>query len=139
MPQPTDQELEFLRKYIADNRWQTAKSGPAHEYNIRTWPETNDADFWAFAILVRACGTPGKFYSRTFLYLTLDDHKYWTMGESLPETTVLNRAAPGGYFGKQDAPSWHEHILNTNPMFGALPIATSESEGPRRDSLRYTL
>ena len=87
------------RSYIAEVRWQFAKTMPQwpHEYTVRTWrPELNN-DFERFARFIREHGvvkpwprdSPRPRYHNT--YYELDGWSYWTMGEPLADTEVINR------------------------------------------------
>lgn len=81
----------WMRSYRDDCRWQAAKSSPPHEYTIRAWRPEADEDFVRAAAGIREFGYEQSFYGNTYTYFDLDGLKYWTMGESLAETTVLNR------------------------------------------------
>ena len=81
----------WMRSFRDGCRWQAAKSGPPHEYTIRKWrPEARD-DFERVAAGIREFGYEQAFYRNTYIYFNLDGLKYWTMGDALAETTVLNR------------------------------------------------
>lgn len=86
-----DEFVVWFRHYRDQCRWQAAKSGPPHEYTIRKWRREADDDFERAAIGIREFGYPQAFYQSTFVYFDLDGFKYWTMGDPIPETTVLNR------------------------------------------------
>jgi hypothetical protein len=88
------------RVYIGSVRWQFAKTMPQwpHEYTVRGWrPELSD-QFSAFAAFIRADGvvkpwpadSPSPRYHHT--YLAIDGWEYWTMGEAIADTEVINRA-----------------------------------------------
>jgi hypothetical protein len=81
----------WMRSYRDSCRWQTAKSGPHHEYTIREWRPEADEDFEKAAAGIREFGYSQDFYQNTYIYFGLDGLKYWTMGETLARTTVLNR------------------------------------------------
>jgi len=99
---PRPFEVDDARAFIAKVRWQFAKTMPRwpHEYTVRDWRTDLDADFEAFATLIRMMGTvkPWPRTSRTpkyrHSYLTIDGFEYWTMGALISETTVINRAVP---------------------------------------------
>ena len=40
---------------------------------------------------IRSQGYEGKFYEKTFTYYDYAEMVYWTMGEPLGETTIINR------------------------------------------------
>jgi hypothetical protein len=88
------------RAYIAEVRWQFAKTMPQwpHEYTVRTWRPELEREFVEFVVLIRREGAV-KAWPRDaarpryhHAYLALDGWEYCTMGEPIPETTVINRA-----------------------------------------------
>lgn len=81
----------WMRSYRDDCRWQAAKAGPPHEYTVRDWRPEADEEFVRAAAGIREFGYEQSFYGNTYTYFDLDGLKYWTMGEPLAETTVLNR------------------------------------------------
>lgn len=88
-------ELQRVRSYIGKVYWKTAKtyakSWP-HEYTIRWWRPELDEEFVFVVLYIREHGIEERFYSRKHIYLYLDGLKYWTMGDPLERTWVLNRA-----------------------------------------------
>ena len=92
--------VEDARAYIADVRWQFARTMPQwpHEYTVREWRPDREQDFLEFVALIRRDGTvkpwprdaPSPRYR--LAYLTVDRWEYWTMGAPVAETTVINRA-----------------------------------------------
>jgi len=86
------------RDYIASVRWQFASTMPQwpHEYTVRHWRLDLDAEFAGFVDLIHREGTVKPWptirprYHHT--YLDLGAWEYWTMGEPVLETTVINRA-----------------------------------------------
>lgn len=91
---------EDVRAYIDMVRWQFAKTMPhwPHEYTVRRWTPEFDREFEAFVQLIRNTGVvkpwprtpPTPKYHHTYLSVGL--WEYWTMGEPVAETTVINRA-----------------------------------------------
>ena len=89
-------------EYVTAVRWQFAKTMPQwpHEYTVRAWRPELVREFEAFARLIRELGVVKPWpreavrprYRHT--YLLLGTWEYWTMGEPLAETTVINRARP---------------------------------------------
>ena len=92
--------LAQARDFIAAARWQFARTMPQwpHEYTVRQWHPELEPDFFAFAALIRSAGVVKPWppdaatprYRHT--YLEVDAWEYWTMGEPIPDTTVINRA-----------------------------------------------
>ena len=92
------------RAYIAEVRWQFAKTMPQwpHEYTVRKWRSDLEHEFSEFVVLIRSDGIVKPWprdaakprYRHT--YLELDGWEYWTMGAPVPKTTVINRGLPHG-------------------------------------------
>jgi len=86
--------------YIAKVRWQFAKTMPQwpHEYTVREWREDLQPEFFGLVLLIRREGVVKPWppeaaeprYRHT--YLEVGGWEYWTMGEPISETTVINRA-----------------------------------------------
>jgi hypothetical protein len=95
-----DFTVDDARGYIADVRWQYAKTMPEwpHEYTVRDWRPDREHEFFEFVMLTRQHGEVKPWprdaqkprYRLT--YLSLDGWESWTMGAPIPETTVINRA-----------------------------------------------
>lgn len=91
------------RPFIADVRWQFAKTMPQwpHEYTVREWRPDVEQEFFDFVALIRRDGIVKPWprdaasprYHHT--YLELDGWEYWSMGEPIPETVLINRARLG--------------------------------------------
>jgi len=87
--------MDFARKYISSVRWIFAKTYAAtapHEYTLRKEKPGLDADFVSFVKLIRVKGYDAKFWDKTHRYLDIDGHQYWTMGDPLEDTILINRA-----------------------------------------------
>lgn len=87
--------LESARKYISSVKWifakTYAKTAP-HEYALRKEKPELDAEFVSFVMLIRAEGYDEKFWDQNHRYLDIDGHKYWTMGDAIKDTILINRA-----------------------------------------------
>jgi len=92
--------LTWFREYRDLCRWQTAKSGPPHQYTIKGWRPDREREFIQAVKIIRALGKPERFWKQTFIYLYIDGLKYWTMGAPVNETTVLNRAEDQTFYGQ---------------------------------------
>lgn len=127
-----DNELAFCRQWVSTHRWQTAKSMPTipHEYSIRNWGkgEEFDRDFMRFMLNVHAYGVVKNFNRRRFVYLFLDDKKYWldswVSNVWTDHRAIVNRSAHVSY-GNQT-------ISDPNP---ALPIDPFDRVAPRYDEM----
>lgn len=64
-----------------------------HEYTLRErWVESTGLAFDDAVLIVRNHGYPEQFGKRIFVYLNVGEWKYWTMGNPIDQTKVLNRA-----------------------------------------------
>ena len=80
-----------ILNFINTSTWTFAKTMPQwpHYYIVRN--TQNEKDFVALVEYIRGNGKPGPFLDKTYIYLELDGWKYWTMGNPIIETTVINR------------------------------------------------
>jgi hypothetical protein len=92
-------EQEFMRAFIAARKWRLAKDR-LHSYTVREW-SINNIDFDEFVILLRQYGHPENFYNSTYIYWALGDKKYWTMGDTLSGTIIINMAPVDQFMGRQ--------------------------------------
>jgi hypothetical protein len=86
---------EDMREFIASVRWQFAKTMAdiPHEYTVKFWLDKPGLEmFYRVVIHIRHHGYDEKFGRKTFRYYDLDGFKYWTMGNSLHVTKLINRA-----------------------------------------------
>lgn len=83
---------EKIKDLILGWSWTFAKTMPqcSHWYVVRS-PE-NEESFIEFVEHIRVHGVEEKFGKDSYLYLYLGEYKYWTMGNPVPETTIINRA-----------------------------------------------
>lgn len=87
-------DLAAVEAYIASVRWQNAKTFEKfapHEYTIRKWAPELEEMFEAVVVFIREHGYTQKWHGRSFTYLDVGPYKYWTMGDPVKETVVLNR------------------------------------------------
>lgn len=86
----TDEEI---RQFIGDHEWVFAKTMPQipHSYTLRRKAK-RDEDFSSFVQEIRFRGVVRQFGQRSFTYLDFDGWTYWTMGEPVENTTLINRA-----------------------------------------------
>jgi hypothetical protein len=109
--------VDEARAYIAKVRWQFAKTMPQwpHEYTVLQWRQDLEPEFRLFVALIRTVGvikpwprdSSNPRYHHT--YLELDQWEYWTMGEPVEETALINRASlPGVGLGVDVLPARQE-------------------------------
>lgn len=84
-----------IKSFIDRNNWKEAKTykqTAPHEYLV--FDELSNKDkviFIDFVIHIRKNGIKERFWRTFFIYYYLDGYKYWTMGNPIEETTILNR------------------------------------------------
>ena len=80
-----------LRDFIDTAEWTFAKTMPEwpHEYLVRG--RVDRALFEDLVRHIRQHGFDGRFYQRVLTYFAEDGLLYWTMGEPIEETTIINR------------------------------------------------
>lgn len=86
--------LILIREYIDSVHWKFAKSyskTAPHEYTVRSWNPDLENEFLFFVKFIRKYGYREKWGSRYYTYLEVDGLKYWTMGDPLEVTIILNR------------------------------------------------
>jgi hypothetical protein len=87
------EDLDRLRQFIARSRWIFARTMPQwpHEYTLRR--EADDNEFLWVVVYIREHGYDERFgKSASYIRLNVDGHKYWTQGDTLEGTILINRA-----------------------------------------------
>lgn len=86
--------FDKLREMIARCKWTFAKTMPfaPHEYIVRDKCPLTEDEFVFFVNMQRQLGVKERWGKYNNSYLYIDDYKYWTMGASIEETKVINRA-----------------------------------------------
>jgi len=81
-----------LKEFIDGITWTYAKTMPEwpHFYIVRSKVDENL--FVKLIEHIRQYGYQGKFYNETYTYFEEDGLIYWTMGNPVFETTIINRA-----------------------------------------------
>lgn len=86
--------MDKFREFINKQDWVFAKSYAnfaPHEYIVRRMIEGNDQEFIDAVIYIRENGIPMYFWKKKYIYLPLDGMLYWTMGDPIEETELINR------------------------------------------------
>ena len=81
-----------LRKFIDESTWIFAKIYAAiwpHEYIVRE--KVDETLFVELSKHIRSHGYAGKFYKMDLIYFDHANKVYWTMGDMVSETTIINR------------------------------------------------
>lgn len=83
----------YARSLIARVKWTWAKTYVAipHEYIVRDSCGLTDDEFEYLVHAQREHGIPEQWHKYNFPYLYIDGYKYWTMGDAIENTTVINR------------------------------------------------
>jgi len=89
---------DALRKFIKSSQWTFAKTMPdwPHEYIVRE--RVDRVLFEALVRHIRQHGFEGHFYQRVLTYFAEDGLLYWTMGEPIEETIIINRCKEEGSY-----------------------------------------
>ena len=80
-----------LRTHVDTQHWAFAKTMPEwpDEYIVRDG--VDEELFERLVVHIRKHGRKGRFYEKTLIYYEEANLVYWTMGEPLSETTIVNR------------------------------------------------
>ena len=111
---PPESELQDFRSYISRYEWRVAKTFEnfsPHQYilNFPCWKikedkkcngeseacvvcKRNRAEFEKWVLFIRKYGERCKMLKTTYTVLRVDDRHFWSMGDPLETTWVLNRA-----------------------------------------------
>jgi hypothetical protein len=83
---------EELKGFINGEKWIFAKTYAEtwpHHYIIRD--RVDEELFKKLVEHIRRFGYEGPFYNKKYIYFEEDEYVYWTMGEPIEETTIINR------------------------------------------------
>jgi hypothetical protein len=64
---------------------------PALVHGPATPPAPEDPDFETMVRLIHRNGRVRNWHGRPYTYLRVDEWDYWTMGEPVNETVIINR------------------------------------------------
>lgn len=91
--QMTEQELERCRDYIRNVYWHFARTAARHNphwYTMRRWNPEREPDFVWFAEFIRRVGYEETYNKKPYVVLSVDSRIFWTMGNPIYETTLIN-------------------------------------------------
>ncbi len=80
-----------IKVFLTQVKWTYARTMPdwPHEYIVRT--KVDESLFVEMVQHIREHGYQGFFYKRPITYFDEDGMTYWTMGEPLDQTVIINR------------------------------------------------
>lgn len=83
----------YVRKLINQVKWTWAKTYVTvpHEYIVRGRCGLTNVEFEYLVHAQREYGIPEQWHKYNFPYLYIDGYKYWTMGDAVENTTIINR------------------------------------------------
>lgn len=92
----------YARSLIARVHWTWAKTYVAvpHEYIVRGRCGLTDQEFEYLIHAQREHGILEQWHKYNFPYLYIDGYKYWTMGDAIEKTTIINRQKVFSEFDK---------------------------------------
>jgi hypothetical protein len=105
---------EEMLKFVSNFNWTFAKTYAdrcPHEYIIKT--KIDSVFFSAFEDIVdyiRKEGFDANFFQNSYKYYILGENYYWTMGEPIKDTIVLNRAKLSDYKLVDNSWEWKKPI-----------------------------
>lgn len=90
-----------IRQFIkrCDWRWARTYLTCPHEYIVRGNCALSEREFVEFVMAQREYGEFVKWGKYNNQYIYVDGYKYWTMGDTIPNTTIMNRQK---LFGEYD-------------------------------------
>lgn len=91
---------EEFGAFIERQRWVFAKTYSKfapHEYIVRNKVDGTDKEFVEVVEFIREKGFPAYFGRQLHIYLQYKGRYYWTMGDPIPETIILNRCEIDDY------------------------------------------
>ena len=99
--------LDEIRAFVNRYHWTFSKTYAKfapHEYYVKqNLDEEGQELFVKFVLYIREVGFPCKFGKETHIYFELDGKYYWTMGDPIEETIILNRCNVSEYYISGDS------------------------------------
>lgn len=90
-----------IRDFVSRYPWTFAKTYAEfapHEYYVKDYlDDEGKAEFVWFVEFIRDYGFNCKFAGKEHTYYEIDGHYYWTMGDSIEDTIILNRCLVTDY------------------------------------------
>lgn len=79
-----------ILEFIDNNKWKTSRD-KSHQYTLSYQKSPNRKTFEYFVLHIRDKGYKAEFCRHFYKYLNIGEYKYWTMGNPLEETILINR------------------------------------------------
>ncbi len=79
-------------KFVAVHEWRYAKTMPKNPHFYIVKNAQSPDQFHEAVNFIRENGYVKYFFKRRFVYYDYDGYSYWTMGDPIEETIILNRA-----------------------------------------------
>jgi len=111
-----------LREFVNSVKWTFAKTYAEtwpHEYIVRD--RVDDGLFVDLVNHIRAHGYEARFYRKPITYFEEDGLVYWTMGEPVEVTTIVNRCR---------SDQTYEHRLKAGTLPGQIKKAEQQGVAP---------
>ncbi len=93
-----------IRQFVSKYPWTFAKTYAdfaPHEYYVKEKLDVQGQEVFVwFVEFIRDYGFECKFVGKTHTYYELDGYYYWTMGDPIEETIILNRCKVEDYIVK---------------------------------------
>ena len=89
---PKKLKIDEISNILEKSEWVFAKTMPEtpHFYTLkRTWGDKKQ--FESVVVYIRKHGIKEEFEGKQYTYLYLGNFKYWTMGEAIKDTILINR------------------------------------------------
>lgn len=101
-----------ISSFVTRYPWTFAKTYAAkasHEYYVKYELDAQgQKDFERFVLFIRENGFSAKFWGEAHIYYEFDGHYYWTMGDPLEDTYILNRCIASEYEVSCGVMEWKE-------------------------------
>ena len=91
MSMPSNEIPDELKDFINSSKWTFASTMAdiPHWYIVKKF--YNKIMFEKLVVFIRNHGVVRRWFNRVGMYLDYDGHSYWTMGNPISETTIINR------------------------------------------------
>lgn len=83
-----------IKDFLLKQRWIFAKTyanKAPHEYCLRKYVNGTDDEFADAVQYIRDEGMKMNYFKSEHIYLFIDDKMYWTMGDPVERTVLINR------------------------------------------------